>query len=147
MLIPKADTSLSKAGSKMEQFSHPVNYREAKTIIHNHFRSQWKRKVGTERNADEIHQLQRHQQTILFRLRTGHCSLLSHLNRLNIYTDQFPCGTGSQTPEHVLLHCLAHAALRQKTLPEGAELKEQLWGARSNLEKTVGFIVATGLKV
>ena len=48
---------------------------------------------------------------------------------------------------HVLLHCPAHAALRQKTWPEGAELKEQLRGALSKLEKTVGFIIATELKV
>ena len=34
-----------------------------------------------------------------FRLRTGHCQLLSHLQRLNIsYSDKCPCGTGPQTP-------------------------------------------------
>ena len=143
----KAD-ALSKAGSKMEQFSHPVTYREAKTIIRNRFRSQWKRRLGAESGADPIHQLQRHQQTILFRLRTGHCRLLSHLNRLKIaYTDQCPCGTGSQTPEHVLLHCPAHAALRHNTWPGGAELQTQLWGALPDLEKTVDFIVAAGLQV
>lgn len=143
----KAD-ALSKAGSKMEQFSHPVTYREAKTIIHNQFRSQWKRKLGAESDADPIHQLQRHQQTILFRLRTGHCRLLSHLNRLKItHTDQCPCGTGPQTPEHVLLHCPAHAALRHKTWPGGVELQVQLWGTRPDLEKTVGFIMAAGLQV
>ena len=143
----KAD-ALSKAGSKMEQFSHPVTYREAKTIIHNQFRSKWKKRLGAERGDDPIHLLQRHQQTILFRLRTGHCRLLSHLHRLKIsHTDQCPCGTGTQTHEHVLIHCPVHEALRRQTWPEGAELQAQLWGARPDLEKTVGFIMATGLQV
>jgi ribonuclease HI len=143
----KAD-ALSKAGSKMEQFSHPVTYREAKTIIHNQYRSQWKRRLGADNGEDSIHQLQRHQQTILFRLRTGHCRLLSHLNRLGIaHSDECPCGTGSQTPEHVLQHCPAHDVLRRQTWPEGTELRVQLWGGRHDLERTVGFIMATGLQV
>ena len=61
----KADVR-SKAGSKMEQFNHPVTYREAKTIIKNHYRNQWKRKQGTDSNDDATHHLQRHQQTIIF---------------------------------------------------------------------------------
>ena len=133
----------------MEQFSHPVTYREAKTIIHNQFQSQWKRRLGAlESGADPIHQLQRHQQTVLFRLRTGHCRLLSHLHRLKMaYTDQCPCGTGPQTPEHVLLHCPAHETLRNQTWPGGVELQAQLWGSRPELERTADFIRATGLQV
>ena len=130
----------------MKQFSHPVTYREAKTVIRNHYRNQWKRRLGADSGVDPIHQLQRHQQTILFRLRTGHCRLLSHLNRLKIaHTDECPCGTGPQTPEHILQNCPAHEALRRQTWPQGAELQEQLWGSRRDLEKTVGYAVATGL--
>ena len=61
----KAD-ALSKAGSKKEQTSHKVTYREAKTIIHNQYNTRWKRRLGVETGADCFHQLQRHQQTILF---------------------------------------------------------------------------------
>ena len=143
----KAD-ALSKAGSKMEQISHPVTYREAKTIIHNQYQSQWKGRLGVDSGVDPIHQLQRHQQTILFRLRTGHCRLLGHLHRLRIaHSDECPCGTGPQTPEHILQHCPAHHALRQQTWPEGAGLQVQLWGSRQDLERTAEFVVATGLKV
>lgn len=143
----KAD-ALSKAGSKMEQFSHPVTYREAKTIIHSQYSSQWKRRLGVENGADPIHQLKRHQQIVLFRLRTGHCRLLSHLYRLKIaHTDECPCGTGLQTPEHILLHCPTHATLRHQTWPEGTTIDVQLWGDRHDLEKTAGYIVATGLTV
>ena len=140
----KAD-ALSKAGSKMEQLNHPVTYREAKTIIKNHYRNQWKRKQGTDSNDDAIHHLQRHQQTIIFRLRTGHCRLLSHLHRLGIaHTNECPCGTGIQNPEHFLQHCPTHAALRRQTWPDGVEMEAQLWGDRSDLVKTVGFVVAAG---
>nr|KAG5714784.1 hypothetical protein BaRGS_000272 [Batillaria attramentaria] len=50
----KAD-ALSKAGSKMQQFNHPVTYREAKIIIHNNFRTQWKRRLGVDDSIDPIH--------------------------------------------------------------------------------------------
>nr|KAG5697608.1 hypothetical protein BaRGS_001033 [Batillaria attramentaria] len=143
----KAD-ALSKAGSKMQQFNHPVTYREAKIIIHNNFRTQWKRRLGVDDSIDPIHQLQRHQQTILFRLRTGHCRLLSHLNRIRIaHTDECPCGTGPQTPEHILQHCPTYQALRRQTWPEGAELREQLWGSRQDLEKTAGFVTTSEIVI
>ena len=62
------------------------------------------------------HQLQRHQQTILFQLRAGHCRLLSHLHHLKIsHTDECPCGTGPQTPEHILQQCPAHNTVQSLT--------------------------------
>ena len=39
---------------------------------------------GYNPNQDSLHQLPRHQQTIIFRLRTGHCRLNSHLKRIGI---------------------------------------------------------------
>ena len=141
----KAD-ALSKAGSKMEQPSHLVTYREAKTIIHNHYSNQWKERNSPDSGGYTIHRLPRQEQTILFRLRTGHCRLLAHLHRLKIaYTDECPCGTGPQTPEHVLLSCPTHEPLRREIWPEGASLQEQLWGNHSDLEKTVDFILGTAL--
>ena len=55
--------------------------------------------TGTE--EDSIHQLDRVAQD--YRLRTGHCQVLSHLHRLKIsHSDECPCGTGPQTHNHVL---------------------------------------------
>ena len=46
-----------------------------------------------------IHQLGRAAQVTIFRLRTGHCQLLSHLHSLKISQSyECPCGTGPQTP-------------------------------------------------
>ena len=53
--------------------------------------------IGTE--EDSIHQLDRAAQVTIFRLRTGHCQLLFHIHRLNIFhSDECPCGTGPQPP-------------------------------------------------
>ena len=75
---------LSKLGSKLEQSAQPMSYSEAKTILRNNFRTEWRRglDIGTEEGG--IHQLDRAAQVTIFRLRTGHCQLLSLLHRLNI---------------------------------------------------------------
>ena len=52
----------------------------------------------------------------IFRLRTGHCQLLSHLHRLNIpNSDECPCGTGPQIPNHILQSYPIFDALRRQT--------------------------------
>ena len=97
---------LSKMGSKLEQSAQPMSYSEAKTILRNNFRTEWQQRlyIGTE--EDSIHQLDRAAQVTIFRLRTGHCQLLSHLHRLKIsHSDECPCGTGPQTPNHILQSC------------------------------------------
>ena len=49
-------------------------------------RTEWQQRldIGTEENS--VHQLDRAAQVTIFRLRTGHCQLLSHLHRLKIST-------------------------------------------------------------
>ena len=132
----------------MDQFIHPVSYCEAKTIIRNHYSMMWKRRLGVESGHEPIHQLQRHQQTILFRLRTGHCRLLSHLYRLKVSpTNECPCNTGIQTPEHILQDCPTFRALRCQLWPDGADMRQKLWGSRQDLEQTADYIRATGLNV
>ena len=77
---------LSKMGSKLEQFAQPMSYSEAKTILRNNFRTEWQQRLDIGTEEDSIHQLDRAAQVTIFRLRTGHCQLLSHLNRLKIST-------------------------------------------------------------
>ena len=73
--------------------------------------------------ADPIHQLQRHQQTILFQLRTDW--LLPTLPQIS-HTGECPRETGPHTVEHILRFCPAHHAFQRQTWPQGAELKEKL---------------------
>ena len=69
-----------------------------------------------------IRQLDRAAQVTIFRLRTGHCQLLSHLHRLKIpHSDECPCGTGPQTPNHILQSCPTFDDLRRQTWPSPEE--------------------------
>nr|KAG5710959.1 hypothetical protein BaRGS_013693 [Batillaria attramentaria] len=144
----KAD-ELSKTGSSMKQPTHRVTYREAKTILRNKFQSTWQANTHTPpTREDPIHNLPRKQQTILFRLRTGHCRLLSHLHRLRVsHTDACPCGTGPQTPDHILQLCPTFQTLRTETWPTGSTLQQKLWGSLPDLQMTAAFIEKTELLV
>ncbi|KAK7112004.1 hypothetical protein V1264_011526 [Littorina saxatilis] len=85
--------------------------------------------------------------------KAGHCRLLSHLYRLKIsHTDQCPCDTGPQTPEHVLQACPTFDTLRRQhrgrqTWPSEVELREKLWGTAASLRPTAGFALNTGLDI
>ena len=139
---------LSKMGSNMEQQMHPISYREVSTMLRSLFQQEWRNthQVGAEKDA--MWQLNRAQQVTIFRLRTGHCRLLSYLYRLRLApTDDCPCGTGSQTPEHLLQTCPTYTALRQETWPCGVELREKLWGPVAELRRTADFALRTKLTI
>ena len=125
-----------------------ISYSEAKTIIRNHYSLLWKRRLGVESGHDPIPQLQRHQQTILFRLRTGHCRFLSHLYRIKVSpTNECPCKTGTQTPQHILQDCPTFRTLRCHFWPEGTDMRQKLWGSHKDLERTAEYIRATELEI
>ena len=87
-----------------------------------------------------FHQLDRAAQVTIFRLRTGHCQLLSHLHRLNIsHSDECPCGTGPQTPNHILQSCPTFDSLRRQTWPSPVEAHRKLWGPVETLRQTADF--------
>ena len=142
----KAD-ALSKRGSQLEQIEHKMNYREAKTIIKGNMKEKWKEKHQIQ-GGDEIEKLKRNEQVIIFRLRTGHCRLLSHLYKLKIsHTDECPCGTGQQTPEHLLQSCPTYDALRHETWRSEVVFPEKLYGTAADLRRTAEFVQRTGLNI
>ena len=142
----KAD-KLSKDGSKSDQNCHSLSYKEAKTIIKSTLNENWN-KDHANRNNDEIGKLNRTEQVIIFRLRTGHCRLLAHLYRLKIsHTDECPCGTGTQTPEHLLQECPQYNDLREKTWNSDVGLEEKLYGSAAELQRTAEFVKHTGLTI
>ena len=76
----KADR-LSKGRSCRNNLS-PTLYPEAKGLIKNSFRQSWKKKHNILSEDTSLQGLDRWQQTIAFRLRTGHCQLLLHMYHL-----------------------------------------------------------------
>ena len=137
---------MSKAGSRLQQPTHPVSYPEAKTLIKSRFRQKWREERNLSDEKDSIQDLDRGQQTIIFRLRTGHCRLLHHLYRLRIsHTPTCPCETGIQDPEHVLQSCPTYTRERTTIWPEATDVKQKLWGAAHELRRTAQFIRNTSI--
>ena len=62
--------------------------------------------VDTVHKKDPLHQLSRHEQTTIFRLKTGHCGLKGHLQNIGIQPSALcNCGKDDQTPNHFLQSC------------------------------------------
>ena len=80
-VIPRNERAyrLAKSGSKQLQPLSTSTYQEAKTLLRNSQSFQWRRATGDYYpSTDPINHLARHEQTTIFRLRTGHCSLWTH---------------------------------------------------------------------
>ena len=76
-----------------------------------------------------------HYPVVFVQLRTRCCRLLSHLQCLMIsHMDEYPCGTVSQTPEHILQHCLAYNTVWCQTWLQSKELRLKLWSCHQNLD-------------
>ena len=137
---------VAKEGREKEQPPSHLSCREVKTLIHNEKKAIFHCKTGGYNpNQDALHQLLRHQQTIIFHLRTGHCRLNSHLNRIGVKTsDQCPCGEVDQTPEHYLPSCSLHKQARQQIWPTCVSLKIKLWESLEDLFLTSKYAALTG---
>ena len=136
----KAD-KLSKEASKCVQQENQVTYHEIKTIIRNKISK--KNRDQTSMREDHIGKLNRQEQVMIFRLRTGHCQLLSHMYKLKLaHTNECPCNTGIQTVQHVLQDCPIYTELRCEIWRREVDYSEKLWGPASELLKTTA-----GLKI
>ena len=88
----KAD-KLLKAANLLEQPENQIDYSEAKAILKTHLKNRWNNSHDTEK-GDNLPNLNRCDQVTIFRLRTGHCQLTSHLYKLKLcVTNECPCGT------------------------------------------------------
>ena len=67
---------------KKDQPSSHLSYKETRTLIRNRQTSTFIASIGGYNpQKDPLHQLSRHEQTTIFRLRTGHCGLKGHLKK------------------------------------------------------------------
>ena len=91
------------------------------------------RTTHSYRQDDPIHLLDC-QRTTAFRLRTGHCLLRAHMQSLGLsHTENCPCDTDPQTPEHVLQSCPLHAEARLQHWPIWTTLADKRWGSKDDL--------------
>ena len=94
-------------------------------------RKQWKQQHPNYNQSDSLHKLNRPEQVILFRLRTGHNRLNAHMyNKFKVgESEMCPCNADIMTVEHLLQHCRLHDAMRRDMWPEPTLLIEvqALW--------------------
>ena len=133
-------TGWQKAGSSQPQISNTISFREANTLLRNRFKSEWTTpNRGFRPDQDALRQLERKQQTVTLRLRTGRCGLRTHLKRIGeADTEICHCGN-DQTPEHVLQAFPLFDNQRKDVWPIETNLETKLWGTADNLRLTIRF--------
>ena len=138
-----ADT-LAKQGAHLEQIDSTTTCLEEKTIIKSCLKQKLKLEHPKYNKADAYNQLERHEQVVIFRLRTNHNKLKQHLYR-TLKVDQWPCREEAQTAEHILQRCQLNKELRVRTWPQPTLEAQKLYGCLTDLQRTVAFISKTGL--
>jgi len=90
----------------------------------------------------------RHEQTMILRLRIGHCRLRSHMKKIGIEESVLcPWGQEAQTTAHVLQLCPLHKEERETTWPTESSLGNKLHGTATVLHRTVRIMLQTSYKV
>ena len=131
---------LAKSGANEMQHDRSISFVEKKAMIKSFFR--------TTPKADALHSLERWQQVIVLRLRTGHSRLKAHLSKKLHVVGSPNCTCGDEeTPEHVLQHCHLYHRQRLKVWPEPTEIQTKIYGSKRDLENTTKFIEEIGLTV
>ena len=107
------------------------------------------RKHPNYNQSDRLHKLNRTEQVILFRLRTGHNRLNAHVyNKFKVgESEMCPCNADIMTAEHLLQHCPLHDAMRLDTWPEPTLLRDKLYCNLEELRRTAAFVRATGISI
>ena len=138
---------LAKAGSHMQQPTPVYSISEINKIA-KHIQSQRWRETHPEYNAhDPVKGLDRKDQVIIFRLRTGHNQLKEHMWRMFKAggSGQCDCGLGNENGHHVLMECARYNELRRDFWPDPTPYTKKLYGSEDDLRTTVRFIHQTGL--
>nr|KAG5713187.1 hypothetical protein BaRGS_007714 [Batillaria attramentaria] len=94
-------------GGQMEQEARHVSYAEEKTIVKALSKKTWKEQHPNCNESDSYHKLNRPDQVILFRLRTGHNRLNAHMySKFRIgESEKCACNADVMNAEHLLQHC------------------------------------------
>ena len=125
-----------------------TEHQEAKTLIRNKRLADIKHRNGGYNPQQDTLLYYLHEQTMIFRLRTGHCRLRSHMKKVGIEKSALcPCGLEAQTTAHVLQACPLHKRERESTWPTESSLGNKLHGTVTDLRLTVRFIALTGLQI
>ena len=139
--------SLAREAGQLEQVESEITYADERTLIKSKLSRKWNQEHPSYNQHDGYYSLERSEQVLLFRLRTGHNRLNDHMYRvLRIGRSVMcPCNTAPMTSAHVLQECPSHGASRRAIWPQPTPLEEKLYGNLANLRRTVEFIKISGL--
>ena len=134
---------------RKKQVDKSTSYPEVKTILKAKQHSKWSHEHPRHNKADPYYLLTRREQVAVFRFKTGHNRLNYHLySKLRIgYTAQCPCGSGSQTTEHLLQSCPIYEPLRKGIWPDDSPVACKLYGSLEDLWCTATFIEETVVSI
>ena len=104
--------------------------------------------MTTPTPKDNINSLKRSEQTTIFRLRSQHVPLNSHLKRIGVVTDSSCplCPCPDETVTHLLFQCPALKDLRSLYLPPNPSIENTLYTSASQLRDTHKFFVMSSGK-
>ena len=149
----KAD-KLAKDGARKEQENIPVDQNTIKLILKNNSKEEWNERwakgstgrivyqeMSKPNKNDNINHLNRAEQCLIFRLRTGHIEINAHLNRI-IPTHEPHCRNCPhpyETVNHILFECPSLVSERRRLLPPLPSLHNCLYTNKEQLLKTCEF--------
>ena len=141
--------SVGKGRQKKYHPSSHLSYKETRTLIRKRQKSTFIASIGGYNpQKDPLHQLSRHEQTTIFRLRTGHCGLKGHLIKIGIRPSALcDCGKIWQTPNHFLQSCPLYIRERQHIWPVSTTMDAKLWGSANDLHLITHFATLTGQRI
>ena len=128
----------------MPQPEVEVSTNTVKRIVENTAREKWLSRWAVEKTGralykemskpnpkDTCNKLNRREQCVIFDLRTQHCHLNNHRNRIN--PENLPncrhCPHPYETVKHFLVDCPNLAILRQQLLPHQPSISNCLYGS------------------
>ena len=145
---------LAKRGASQPQPEAPVSYNTVSKMIRTNLKDEWLvdwvqnstgralyEHMSAPKPKDPINTLSRHDQSLIFRLRTQHVPLNNHLNRIKKdHSAQCPlCNYPNETVEHHLLHCTKLNELRRSFLPAQPSIGNTLFSDSEQLRATCNF--------
>jgi len=141
--VPGNETAdrLAKLGATGNQPITAVTHEEKATTV--------KTLMKPKTPKDDYHLLDRWEQVIIFRLRTGHNRLNAHMHaKFKLSPSPLcPCSNESQTAEHILQRCPRMNQLRMDVWPEKTSVQTKIYGAMEDLRRTATFIARSGMTV
>ena len=114
----------------MDQEDRYTSYTDEKTIIKTLSKKKWNQQLPNSNQSDNLYKLNRQEQVILFRLRTGHNKHNAHMHsKFKVgESEMCPCNADIVTAEHLRQHCQLHDALRRDMWPEPIPLRVKFYG-------------------